>query len=198
MLARLNLPTICGHDLFGGVSITGVPLCRLVRYQSNPELEHELGSHLYRASLVRALGREIGSCYQRIRELLRTRLYRRGILLDPLYRTSASPDQRDQAQDACNRDMQTVFRCRKGMTQADARTFLLAWRLGLEWGVRHFHHGSNEPTLLVPSGNPSFWWVNEEAARRERSLHKFLIAPQNSTIPQDSKHGQLAPLPLRE
>jgi hypothetical protein len=161
----------------------------------DPELDHELDSHLYNGSLARALRLEMCSLFGRISELWRTRLYRRTILLDPLYRTNASPGQRSQAQDACNRDTQTVLRRFPWMTQADSRIFLLAWRLGLEWAV-----GNLDTTLvlMLPANSASFWWVNEEAARRERSLRKFLVTPQNSTIPQVSKRGQSVPLPLRE
>jgi hypothetical protein len=82
------------------------------------------------------------------------------------------------------------------MTPADARIFLLAWRLGLEWSVRNL---GSELALMVPSNNTSFWWVNEEAARRERSLHKFLVTPpNNSTILSDSKRDPSVQLPLRE
>ncbi len=161
----------------------------------NPELEHELDVYLWRRSLARALRRETCSLFGRIAELWRTRLYRRMVLIDPLYRTNAAPMQRSQAQDACNADMQKVFRRHTWMTQADARTFLLAWRLGLEWAVGNL---DTSLVLMIPANSASFWWVNEEAARRERSLRKFLVTPQNSTTPPVSKRGQSTPPPLRE
>jgi hypothetical protein len=145
--------------------------------KSDSELDHELGSHLYSGSLARALRCELNSLFGRISELWRTRLYRRAILLDPLYRTNATPHQRSQAQAACNADMQTVLRRHMWMTQADDRTFLLAWRIGLEWGVRNL---DTSLSLLVPSSGTSLWWVNEEAVRRERSLHKFLSKEPDS------------------
>ena len=73
--------------------------------------------------------------------------------------------------------MQIVLRRHSWMTQADVRIFLLAWRLGLEWSVGNL---GSELALMVPSNNTSFWWVNEEAAGRERSLRKFLVKPHNS------------------
>jgi len=86
-------------------------------------------------------------------------------MLDPLYRTKASPIERTGAQDVCNADMQTlVGRC-TGMTQTDVRTFLLAWKLVSEWIVRSRDTG---PLLLVPSDSLSMWTATPEPSKRDQ------------------------------
>ncbi len=173
-----------------------VPLHILALYRHIPELRYELGVYLYRRSLARALVRECASALYRILEQLRTRLWARLILLDPLYRTDAPDEQRNHAQDACNEDMQTVFRRHSWMTQADARIFLLAWRLGAEWMCR----SGNSSLSFVASGSPSAW-VETHPASRQRPI-RHLEARQRftsqSVIPQDSKRDLSVPPPLRE
>ena len=173
-----------------------VPPHILARYRHISELRYELGVYLYRRSLVRALVRESVAVLYRIQEQVRTRLWERLILLDPLYRTDATDDQRNHAQDACNEDMQTVFRRHSWMTQADARIFLLAWRLGAEWMCR----SGNSSLSFVASGSPSAW-VETHPASRQRPI-RHLEARQRftsqSVIPQDSKRDLSVPPPLRE
>jgi hypothetical protein len=77
--------------------------------------------------------------------------------------------------------MQTVFGRYPWLTQTDARVFSLAWRLGLEWGVCRLDREDSKLTLLVPANSTSLWWVTEEAARREKSLHKFLTSNPNQS-----------------
>ena len=69
----------------------GIPLHTQSWHKPDPELDHELGSCLYKRSWVRAVRRETSSLFGGVAELSRTRLHCRLLLLDPLYRTDASP-----------------------------------------------------------------------------------------------------------
>ncbi len=161
--------------LIRGAYAVGIPEDISGRRLSVYEVPNELGDHLYRGSLARAVKREIGSLVGRIKEILRSRSYRRGVTLDPLFQTTATPEQRRQAQDACNADMQRLFDRRSWLTLEDIRIFALAWRLGAEWVYR-----SGNRELLLSEHAPS-----------GKSRRKFTL--NNSAIPQDSKRGQSTP-----
>ncbi len=90
---------------------------------------------LYQASLARAILREIRSLVLRIREIRRTQLHRRGILLDPL-RHRASLEVRERASACCSEDMRNLYASRPLTTLIEAELFVRGWEAGAEWSTR--------------------------------------------------------------
>src|SRR5712691_1519845 len=83
-----------------------VPAGTSRQYPSSPPLQQK--DHLYPASTLRAIAREICSCYRRIEELLRTKLHRRGVLFDPGRLLASNRKESQQFQDACIGDIQSL------------------------------------------------------------------------------------------
>ena len=166
----------CVSQLFDTASIVGVPVDTSRHRQSSTSSVVSLGRYLYRASLARALGREIGSCYWRIRELLGTQLHRRGVVCR-LERQPTSPRSGFQpALDGYTQDMRRKFAACPWMTLIDVQTFLEGWTLGAAWVAHN-------------SGNKSL--SSEELA--------WLSSLSSSeVVPEHSKCGPSAPLPSRE
>jgi hypothetical protein len=144
-------PSICGR------------LDTSLHHQSNPAGRPLVGVHLFRAPLARTLRLEIGSFLSRIRMVLDTQMYRRGVVWDPACRIALNPEECQRAQDASNQDMRNLSSARPWLTLVDAEIFVQGWQRGAEWHARSVDSG-------LPSSKPhSFQHLNPEAATPESS-----------------------------
>jgi hypothetical protein len=88
---------------------------------------------VYRASLVRAILREIRNLFWRIREIRRTQLHRRGISINPLRQTPSPPERRENALACCIQDTRSLCTSRPVTTLIEAQLFVQGWELGADW-----------------------------------------------------------------
>lgn len=88
---------------------------------------------MFRASLVRAVLREIRSLLWRIREIRHRSLDRMGIVIDPHHQTTSLAE-RESASDCCSKDTQNLYRDRPLTTLIEAELFVRGWEAGAEWG----------------------------------------------------------------
>ncbi len=115
----------------------GVPSDTLGHRKSTQSYEHSLGQNLYPAPLGRILLSEVGSFFGRIRALLDTKLYRRGVACYPGTQMPLSRQERKRLQDACTQDMQSLFADRPWLTLVDSEIFVLGWKRGAELVLRN-------------------------------------------------------------
>jgi hypothetical protein len=115
----------------------GVPLDTSDHRKSIPSYEHLLGQTLYPAPLARILVSEVCSFCRRIREILNTKLYRRGVVCDPGSQLTSDRQERERLQDGCNVDRRNLLTARPWLTLADAEIFCLGWKQGVEFSFRN-------------------------------------------------------------
>lgn len=89
-----------------------------------------LGEYLRPFPLWRILKREIGSFLCRMRAILKTQIYRRGIGYGPPSQPGMTSQERRQYQDICTEDMQHLFDERPWLTSVDGEIFLRGWMQG--------------------------------------------------------------------
>ncbi len=135
-----------------------------------------LGTDLWRVSLARILQRELNSCVGRIRWLLETELYQRMVVLDFVGQLAMPPKEAMRAQDGCSRDIGNLYAQFRWTTPVDARIFAEGWTRGALWTLRNVCNVA--PAVSRFPRRPSISFPSE--------------------VPQESTHGQLAPLASRE
>jgi hypothetical protein len=130
----------------------GVPL-GTVPSHLRPSLVRDpwLGSDLFRCSLVRTLRREIGSFFQRIRWLLETEVYLRGVRLDFEGQLELTRQESRRAEDGYTEDSNNLSARFPWLTLVDARIFAEAWLRGAAWAYSNARSKSSslEPMALT-------------------------------------------------
>jgi hypothetical protein len=96
-----------------------------------------LGSELYPVSLGRTLRREFGSFLRRIRYILETQLYGRGVRVDFQNQLGLTRQESMRAEDVYNEDSSNLFARFPWLTLADERIFFEGWTKGATWAYRN-------------------------------------------------------------
>jgi hypothetical protein len=118
----------------------GVPADTLHCEPSTVSYRSSLNPYVYRASLKSILRYEVKNILGRIRAIRDTRLYRRGILLDPGRSILVnSQGERKESRDVCIADIKRLTTARPHLTLVDQEIFYLGWKQGFDWGVRTAH-----------------------------------------------------------
>lgn len=152
MAAKRFLPKF----LFREVSKVGIPW-RKPHHSAQEWRRTPLApSHLYPASLVREITREIHNLFFRIRDLRCNQLHRRGVLMDPLRRTLSTREEQNSARESCSVDMRNLYKFRPHTTLIESELFSEAWALGAEWAFRNsgrrFLSSQQEPSISSTTG----------------------------------------------
>ena len=129
-----------------------------------------LGDRLYRASLARALIREVGSLIGRIKVVLVVRSHRRVIHSPSPQSMDLTLKEREQFQCSRTEDMNKLFAVRPWLTHLDAELFCRAWKLGAEWSGR-----------ILSTKDPLRGHASSAILPQGR---QFYSAPSNSARPQ--------------
>ncbi len=132
----------------------GTPLDTLPPHlQSSQVHDPWLGRNLYRLSLVRTLRCEIGSFFQRIRWLLETESYLRGVQIEFVDRLGLTCQESKRAEAGYSEDSNSLCVRFPWLTVVDARISSEAWIMGAKWAYRNAR--SVSPSLeQVASANP--------------------------------------------
>jgi hypothetical protein len=96
-----------------------------------------LGENLCRRSLVRTLRCEIGSFFQRIRWLLETELYQRGVVIHFQSHLGLTQPESKRAEDGYTTDSNSLYVQFPWLTLVDERIFAEGWTKGAAWAYRN-------------------------------------------------------------